>query len=150
MCPFVFLALWGIALSSKNKTPQLTSPGRALQPHQTFIFFNFEHAHQTGVKAVKNFLPSLGTDFHQDGFLKLISRDLKIAGPYLITISHIAGPEKDLIVSTLQSLWFLNPGGAGEGYLGKFHFANNNLNPFCPDVEKLGCGTDFANHKRTH
>ncbi|GBO13384.1 hypothetical protein AVEN_170891-1 [Araneus ventricosus] len=33
-----------------------------------------EHAHQTGVKAAKNFLRSLGTDFYQDGFSKLISR----------------------------------------------------------------------------
>ncbi|GBL96844.1 hypothetical protein AVEN_118962-1, partial [Araneus ventricosus] len=32
-----------------------------------------ERAHQTGVKAVKNFLQSLDTDFYQDGFSKLIS-----------------------------------------------------------------------------
>ncbi|GBM52808.1 hypothetical protein AVEN_21240-1 [Araneus ventricosus] len=50
-----------------------------------------------------------------------ISRDLKIAGPYLITISHIAGPEKDLIVSTLQSLMVFcpNPGGRGRMSLGR-------------------------------
>ncbi|GBL90214.1 hypothetical protein AVEN_130329-1 [Araneus ventricosus] len=30
------------------------------------------HAHETGVKAVKNFLRSLGTDFYEGVFLKLI------------------------------------------------------------------------------
>ncbi|GBM09220.1 hypothetical protein AVEN_226716-1 [Araneus ventricosus] len=79
LCP----SLCGVFIIVENKTPQLKNPGRALQPHQTFTFYlhgsqhyrivTSEHAHQTGVKAVKNFLHSLGTDFYQDNFLKLIS-----------------------------------------------------------------------------
>ncbi|GBM13625.1 hypothetical protein AVEN_229593-1 [Araneus ventricosus] len=40
----------GFALSSKNKTPRLKSPGRALQHYREVTS---EHAHQTGFKALK-------------------------------------------------------------------------------------------------
>ncbi|GBL55253.1 hypothetical protein AVEN_127256-1, partial [Araneus ventricosus] len=41
---------------------------------------------QTGVKAVKNFLQSLGTDLYEDGFLKLISgydKCISVSGEYV-------------------------------------------------------------------
>ncbi|GBM87380.1 hypothetical protein AVEN_168632-1 [Araneus ventricosus] len=70
---FMSLSVWGLALSTKKKTPRLKSPGRALQPHKTFAFFlrlsqhyrdvTSKCANQTDVKAVINFLQCLSTDF---------------------------------------------------------------------------------------
>ncbi|GBN10767.1 hypothetical protein AVEN_135959-1 [Araneus ventricosus] len=87
MCSFMSLAVWGLALSSKNKTPRGLLP--FLQPCDQrknlgihlHLFPTLKSA-QSGRHfrsneevrlAVKNFLRLLGTIFQQDALLKLIS-----------------------------------------------------------------------------
>ncbi|GBM52806.1 hypothetical protein AVEN_21239-1 [Araneus ventricosus] len=66
----------------------MTTP--LILPHKTFSLVLLscryyrdvisEHTHQIGVETERNFLQSMGIDFHQDGFLKLISRYDKCIG----------------------------------------------------------------------
>ncbi|GBN47430.1 hypothetical protein AVEN_205538-1 [Araneus ventricosus] len=80
----VYLSVWGLAISSKNKTPNSRALVGPYSPIRLSPFSCIEVSTigmslpkmliKSGVKAVKNFLQSLGTDFYQDGFFKLISR----------------------------------------------------------------------------
>ncbi|GBM72388.1 hypothetical protein AVEN_96532-1 [Araneus ventricosus] len=85
--------MWGVALSSKNKIPR----GFLQSCEQREILLHLFSAAKSTLsgrhfrsneelrQAVKNYLRSLGTDFYQDGFLKLISRyekRINVGGKY--------------------------------------------------------------------
>ncbi|GBN69607.1 hypothetical protein AVEN_25772-1 [Araneus ventricosus] len=85
MRSFVSLAVWDLALSSKVKPLEVYCYSYSLVISVRFFgtlfpaltsslsgrhFRSNEEVRQT----VRNFLRSLGTDFYQDGFLKLVSR----------------------------------------------------------------------------
>ncbi|GBM98862.1 hypothetical protein AVEN_44868-1 [Araneus ventricosus] len=100
MCSFMFLAVWRLALSSKNKTPlgllpflqscdqrevlrHPSSPSSCIEVGTIGRHFR---SNEEVRQAVKNFLRSLATDFYQDGFLKLISRYdkcINVGGEYV-------------------------------------------------------------------
>ncbi|GBM48373.1 hypothetical protein AVEN_103559-1 [Araneus ventricosus] len=109
---FCALVVWSLALSSKNKTPRgLLS---FLQSCDQCEFLRHPHLHHFPAlksalsgrhfrsnedvrQAVTNFRPSLGTDFYQDGFLKLISRSYRqVLEKYKIEVkSCLHGAPKD-------------------------------------------------------
>ncbi|GBM88006.1 hypothetical protein AVEN_82463-1 [Araneus ventricosus] len=88
MCSSVFLAVWGLALSSKNKTLQaychsctLVISEKSFGTHlHLFPALKFElsgrhfRSNEEVRQYVKNYLRSLDIDVYQDGFFKLISR----------------------------------------------------------------------------
>ncbi|GBM24546.1 hypothetical protein AVEN_217125-1 [Araneus ventricosus] len=101
MCSFVSLAVLGLGLSSKNKTlrgllPFLQSYGQLqVLRTQLHLFPALKSAlsgrhfrsNEEVRQAVKNFLRSLGIDFDQNGFLKLISlyfRCINVGGEYVV------------------------------------------------------------------
>ncbi|GBN14371.1 hypothetical protein AVEN_275146-1 [Araneus ventricosus] len=88
MCSYVSLAVWGLALSSKNKTLEaychscslviiVSSFGTHLHLFpalKSALSGRHFRSNEEVRRAVKNFLRSPGTDFYWDGFFKLISR----------------------------------------------------------------------------
>ncbi|GBO10365.1 hypothetical protein AVEN_109937-1 [Araneus ventricosus] len=100
MFSFVSLAVWGLALSSKNETHRGLLPFlQSCDQRQDFgtnlhLFLTLKSAlsghhfrsNEEVRLPVKNFLQSLGTDRYKDGFLKLVSRYVKsmnVGGEYV-------------------------------------------------------------------